>query len=134
MDSEQAAGRWFVVRAEYEHLGPVRMLLRVVREFGLALLTAGVFLGEFDPKRFCDVLVLRRDNGDSVTVFSYKNLGAAAYHVENLWVRLSDTHVFDFCRELSIPTDVVVGPGQNELPSRDDLWKPVRGKDRRTKT
>lgn len=125
------ADRWFEVRAEYERLSSGGMALRTVREFILALLTLGVFLQEFDPKRFCDVLVVRRDTGESVAVFSYDHLGEASRHAESLNARLLKMHVFDFCRELSIPMNAVVGPGSDIVRDPQNMWIPIRAKDRR---
>ena len=100
--------------------------MRAAREWVLHLLTAGVFAGDFDPKRFCDVRVFRCDNGATVATFSYMHLGSATIHVVDLRARLLSTHVFDFCRELGLSIDVVAGPGQGVELDPIDPWVGVR--------
>ena len=106
------AGRWFGVRAEYERFGPVRTVWVVVRELLLALVTLGIFMGEWDPKRLCNVVVFERGTGVTVALLKFDHLREATYYVSNLRGRLGTEPVFDFCRELGIPMSDVVGPGQ----------------------
>lgn len=122
--SEALAARWFGVRGEYERAGRVRMTWLTIREFLLALVTLGVFLGEFDPKRFCDVVVFSRDSGEPVAMFSYSHLGEATLHLRDLSSRLGTMHVYDFCRELGLGPDLVVGPGRDGEPA-DPVWVPM---------
>jgi len=132
MSDEAIAARWFGVRAEFELLGRGRMAVRAAREWVLYFVSAGLLMGDFDPKRFCDVLVFRRDTGATVARFSYTHLGDATDHVVDLRARLLSTHVFDFCRELSLSTDLVAGPGQGVERDPIDPWVGVRVRTRQS--
>ena len=125
------AGRWFEVRAEYQRFGPLSTSLSVVRELLLALATFGLFLGEWDPKRFCDVLVVRRDNGETVAKFSYRRLGGASLQVESFGERLETQPIFDFCRELGIPMSDVEGGGREPDQTRRVTWVAISRRQRR---
>lgn len=118
------AVRWFGVLGEYERAGRVRMTWLSIREFLLAFVTLGIFLGEFDPKRFCDVVVFARDSDEPVATFSYDHLGEATLHLRDLSSRLTTMHVYDFCRDLGLGTALVVGPGQ-DAGTADQVWVPV---------
>jgi hypothetical protein len=126
MSDEAIAARWFGVRAEFELLGRGRMAVRSARQLLLYVVSAGLLMGDFDPKRFCDVVVFRRDTGATVATFSYTHLGEATGHVTDLRDRLLSAHVFDLCRELGLSTDLVVGPGQGIELDPVDPWVGVR--------
>lgn len=111
VEPASAAGRWFAVRAEYERIGRARMAWLAAKAWVVGLVTWGLTLGDFDPKRFCDVLVIRHDTGAVIASYDYEHLSAASAHVDRLRTRLDSVHVFDFCRDLGISTEEVVGPG-----------------------
>lgn len=116
------AARWFTVAAEFERVAGWNMAWRYVKEVFIGLASMGLTLGDVDPKRFCDVRVLRRDTGECVAHYSYEHLGEAHTHVTSLTSRLEDTHVFDFCRDLGIPIHHVVGEGCTDPVDRESIW------------
>lgn len=126
-DSMALACQWFGVRGEYELLTRRRMAARSAREVALWFVSFGLLMGEFDPKRFGDVIVFRRDTGESVLVYSYDHLGEATDHLLSLRSRLSSMHVFDFCRVLGLTTALVVGSGCGEAEDdgADGAWKGI---------
>lgn len=126
------AKRWFKVQAEYQALNRVQMIWLVLRELVITFLTLGIFLGSFDPKRFCDVVVLRRDTNDPVILFRYKHLEEANAHLMSLQYRLSHLQVYDFCRELGIPIDSVQGTGFDDDPDPEAAWIGISHSHRRT--
>jgi hypothetical protein len=133
MSQEDAfAARWFGVRGEFQLVSRRRMAMLTAREWLLYLVSWGVFAGDFDPKRFCDVIVFRRDTGDVVASFPHTHLGAATGHLTDLRTRLLSTQVFDFCRELGLSIDVVAGPGQSPVLDPLDPWVGVEAAARRT--
>jgi len=125
------AGRWFGVRAEFERVSRLGTMWRTVKWSILGFVTLGLTMGDFDPKRFCDVIVFRRDTGQEVTSFSYDVLGEASDHVEDLRRRLEGTHVYDFCRELGVGTDSVVGAGSSESLEPTVVWQEISTKEGR---
>lgn len=130
-EAKMPAGHWFDVRGEYQKLGRRRMGFAVIREILLRFVTFGFGVGELDPKRFCDVIVLRRDNGDVVAMYSYDRSGDASAHLESLQHRLVDQDVYDFCRELGIATDLVEGPGSDDKVDQDIAWVDISRSERR---
>ncbi|RNL78825.1 hypothetical protein [Nocardioides marmorisolisilvae] len=116
------AGRWFSIRAEYQHFGPLRTLVGVVREMLFTFATIALFFDDWDPKRFCDVKVVRRDSGVVVSVFSYDHLWDADIHVRDLRQRLLDEPVFDFCRDIGLDIAHVAGAGQDPDPALAVRW------------
>jgi len=125
------AGRWFGVRAEFERVSRLGTMWRTVKWSILGFVTLGLTLGDFDPKRFCDVIVFRRDTGQEVASFSYDFLREASDHVEDLRRRLEGTHVYDFCRELGVGTDSVVGAGSSESLEPTVVWQEISAKEGR---
>lgn len=117
VDPGGLAGRWFGVRAEYVRPPVLIRIRQSISWFFGGVLTLGLTMGDYDPKRSCSVIVLRRDTGGEVARFSYESLGDATGHVASLRSRLEATHVFDFCRELGIPTAAVAGAGSEEPSS-----------------
>jgi hypothetical protein len=70
------------------------------------------------------VIVFARDSGERVATFSYAHLGEATLHLRDLSSRLTTMHVYDFCRDLGLRTDLVVGAGRDgEI--LDQVWVPV---------
>jgi hypothetical protein len=126
------AGRWFGVRAEFERVSRLSMLWRTIKWLMFGFVTLGLTMGDFDPKRFCDVIVFRRDTGQAVATFSYDFLSEASPHVEDLVRRLASAHVYDFCRELGVGTESVVGPGFSELFDSTVVWQEVAAERRGT--
>jgi hypothetical protein len=120
------AGRWFGLRAEYEAAGRWKSTWYVVRELCLGFLTAGLFLGEFDPKRRCAVFVFRRDTGRVVAQFDFSHLAEASTHVSALANRLADLQVYDFCRQIGVSPDEVHGAGIDADPRAEAVWVAVR--------
>ena len=125
-EEDATAARWFGVRGEFELVSRRRMAMLTARASLLYLASWGVLAGDFDPKRFCDVIVFRRDTGDRVASFRYTHLGAATDHLTDLRARLLSTHVFDFCRELGLSIGLVEGPGQDRELDPSDPWVGVR--------
>ena len=123
------AGRWVGVRAEFERVSRLGMLWRTVKWSILGFVSLGLTMGDFDPKRFCDVIVVRRDTGQEVASFSYDGLGEASDHVEVLRRRLEGTHVYDLCRELGVGTDSVVGAGSSESLEPTVVWREISAKE-----
>jgi hypothetical protein len=111
---DQVAGRWFGVRAELERVGIARRMWRGFLQVVLSVVTVGISLDEWSPKRLTDVVVYRHDTGETVVRYRYRYLGPATAHVQSLLARLGKTHVFDFCRELGIDIGQVVGEGADE--------------------
>ncbi len=110
---DSVAGAWFAVRAEVQRFGLIRQIVAVVSELLLGVfVTMGLTWAEFDPRRFCDVHVIRREEGDSVCVFRYTHLAEGSAHAFEIARRLRELNAFDFCRELGIPMERVAGPGQ----------------------
>ncbi|WP_408895761.1 hypothetical protein ACJ5H2_12680 [Nocardioides sp. R1-1] len=110
--SESLAGRWFDARAIYEDTGWAWTLWAGVKTVVVMFATLGLSLEWYEPKRFYDVLVVRRDDGSTVLRFDYERAEEGTYHLSSLRQRLREEHVFDFCRALGIPIGQVVGPGE----------------------
>jgi hypothetical protein len=51
----------------------------VVKEFFIGGLTWGLTLSESDPKRFCDVLVVRRDTRAVVLAYPYSHVSGQPF-------------------------------------------------------
>ena len=100
------AWRWFGVRGESVRLGPVAKLI-------------GRHSGQ--P---CFVYLYRRDNAATVLRFDHASLDEAKEHLARLRSRL-DEHVHDFCREVGIAVDWVVGPGSDVRPAPEAAWTSV---------
>lgn len=121
------ACRWFEIRAEHEErVAFSRKAAAVARMVACYIVTRGIDWGDYDPRRFCDVLVLRRDTQSPVARYCYDRLGEASDHVVSLQLRLTAMHVYDFCRELSIPVEAVEGAGSGQAVDEDLIWVPVR--------
>lgn len=101
------------------------MLWEAIKSLALGGATWGLFGGDVDPKRRCDVTVFRRDTGQGVATFSYDFLSEAENHVNDLVRRFAETHVFDLCRQLGIPTDVVAGEGSATPLNPKTIWREV---------
>ncbi|GAA1159163.1 hypothetical protein [Nocardioides aquiterrae] len=119
------AARWFGVRGEFELVSRRRMAVLTARHWLVLLGSWGILSSDFDPPRFCDVIVFRRDTGAAVASFSHSQLGSATGHLTDLRDRLLSTHVFDFCRELGLSIDVVIGPGQDLTLDPADPWSGI---------
>lgn len=129
-ETNSAAIRWFGVRAEYERAGPVKLVFRTIWAVAKGLPTLWILTDDLEPKRFCDVVVFRRDNGSPVAKFSHAYLGDGARHVEDLLTRLATDHVFDFCRELGIGIEAVVGAGDDRDFDASAVWVSLSKHDR----
>jgi hypothetical protein len=132
VETGSRAERWFSVRIEYERFGILKAMSRTIRELFIALFTLGLLLGEWDPKRFCDVLVVRNDTGEVVASFSYDHLGEADTHVRVLREELETKQVFDFCRTLGVGIDAVVGVGTDRTAHTGVEWTQIWRKQRHT--
>lgn len=107
------------------------MLWQAIKSVAVGGATWGLFGSDVDPKRRCDVTVFRRDTGQGVAVFAYDVLSEADNHVNDLVRRFAETHVFDFCRQLGISTDVVSGEGSARPLNPEAIWREVPAKDLR---
>lgn len=105
------------------------MLWEAIKSVALGGATWGLFGGDVDPKRRCDVTVFRRDTGQSVAAFSHDFLSEAEIHVNDLVRRFAEAHVFDFCRQLGISTDVVAGEGSATPLNPTTIWCEVPAAD-----
>ncbi|MFL6109613.1 MAG: hypothetical protein ACJ72L_21820 [Marmoricola sp.] len=114
---------------EYERVGRVRMVWRMVREFLVDLVTMSWVQGD-DLKVFSDVVVFRRDTGGTVAAYPYDYLGEAKTHVESLLERLESTQIFDFCRDLGISIDAIAGEGDLEGGALPVTWTPISARAR----
>jgi len=122
-DEGSVAGRWFAVRVEFEtHVGG-RRVWDLVKHVLLGVVTLGISLVDYDPRRASNVVLLRHDNGSAVLGFRYSTLGGAALHATSLAERLERTHVFDFCRELGLPMSVVAGEGRPREEGGEVTWR-----------
>lgn len=111
--SESRAGRWFDARAVYQDTGWAWTLWAGVKTVVVMFATLGFSLVWYEPKRFYDVIVFRRDDGSTVLRFDYEKVEDGTYHLSSLRQRLREEHVFDFCRALGISIGQVVGPGED---------------------
>ncbi len=105
------ASRWFGIRAEYEYVSPWRKFAVALRQFFVGLASLGLTLIEYNPKRWCNVIVYDRLDGRPVQVFAHSHLGPADSHAVNLLERARTMDVVDFCRELRIAPEKVLGDG-----------------------
>lgn len=126
--SLSTAGMWFEVVAEYEKFGFFRWIWAAAKELFLGVVTWGLLAGNFDPKRLCFVTLSRRDDGEPVATFSYSLMSEADIHVSHLSSCLATQHVFDFCRDLGIDPNVVVGPGLAPRADGGSVWQEVPSK------
>ncbi|KRB74010.1 hypothetical protein ASE01_18620 [Nocardioides sp. Root190] len=120
-----SAGCWFDVRALYQETNWTWTVWTGIKTTFLMFATLGLSLLWYEEKRFCDVVLFRRDNRTAVLRFDYDKVEDATIHLSSLRERLATEHVYDFCRELGIGTEHVVGPG---LPMEEDTaveWIPT---------
>ncbi|KRB78807.1 hypothetical protein ASE01_23730 [Nocardioides sp. Root190] len=119
---QTAAGRWFGLQAEVEVQTPSRRVLEFFRQCGRAVLTLGFSLGEYDPRRFCDIVVYRRSDSFPVLHFSYDTLSGSELHLQRLKDLLDGAEVGAFCDEFEIPKHLVTGNGDLEVESTEIEW------------
>ncbi|GAA1503014.1 hypothetical protein [Nocardioides humi] len=122
-DERSVAARWFGVRAEYEEHAGGQTAWDVVKHVLLGVVTLGLTFVDYDPRRRCNVLVVRHDDGTAVAGYDHSTVGDATLHVSSLLERLDTLHVFDFCRELGIPVDAVVGEGRGQDGPSAATWR-----------
>lgn len=122
-DERSVAGRWFAVRVEFEKHDGGRKAWDVVKHVLLGIVTIGITLVDYDPRRSSNVVVLRRDNGSAVLGYRYSTVGDATLHATSLAERLKTMHVFDFCRDLGLPMESVAGEGEELSAGAQVDWQ-----------
>jgi hypothetical protein len=122
---ESLAGRWFDVRAVYQETNWAWTVWTGMKTVFLMIVTVGLSLLWYEEKRFCDIILFRRDDGSTVLRFDYDKVEDATHHLGWLRERLREEHVYDFCRDLGIPVNQVVGPGQDIDEAIEVGWAAV---------
>lgn len=117
-----AAGRWFGLQAEVEAQSRSRRTVELFRQLGLGVLTLGLSLSEYNPRRFCDIVVYRRSDGLPVLHFSYDTLSASEMHLQRLRDLLNGAEVEAFCDEFEIPKHLASGDGDPGVESIEIEW------------
>ncbi len=107
---EDGAWRWFDVRGEFTRSGPVSMLLA---------------WGKRNHRQSCAVFLCRRDNAETVLRYDFTNLSEATQHLTRLRARLAELRAEDFCREVGIAPEWVIGPGTAERLAPEASWTSV---------
>lgn len=120
--NQTAAGRWFGLQAEIEVQTRARRVLELLRQCGLGVLTLGFSLAEYDPRRFCDIIVYRRSDALPVLHFNYDTLAGSDLHLQRLKDLLNVTEVGAFCDEFEIPRHLASGSGDPDIESTEIEW------------
>ncbi|MBF4163442.1 hypothetical protein [Nocardioides acrostichi] len=104
------AGRWFCLRVEWEEWSSLRKIRGLVSA-AVVFFALPVVSLDVEPRRHCEVFIVRRDTGETVTRFDHPYLGEANAQVHSLLGRLESQHVFDFCRGVDLDVALVSGAG-----------------------
>lgn len=125
------ACQWFGLRAEFEAQDRAAKRRGLAREVLLSVVTLGLSLTSYNPRRFCDVIVYRLDSGKIVMIFRYDEVEGATAHIESLRTRLESMAVQEFCEDIGVPTTEISGGGDQSMSATVD-WVEIPDYRRRT--